>query len=210
MHTGLAAGGGQEPWSIAHNQSALAVAAESAEDVAAGVAFAAKHNLRLSVKGTGHDWFGRSGSHPSLAGGLLMWTHKMKRVTWHDSAFVAERCAADSGVDDAVTLEAGLQFADFYPEAEKRGRLVNGGTCTSVGVGGCTLGGCFGPFSQKLGPAASNVLEAKVVLANGTLVTASKCSHPDLFWALRGGGAGFGVVTEWTMRTLPWLHVCSC
>eukprot|EP01052_Picozoa_sp_SAG31_P027871 SAG31_NODE_2644_length_5315_cov_7.392063_4_plen_65_part_00 len=48
-----------------------------------------------------------------------------------------------------MTLEAGLQFADFYPEAERRGRLVNGGTCTSVGVGGCTLGGCFGPFSQK-------------------------------------------------------------
>eukprot|EP01043_Picozoa_sp_COSAG02_P076349 COSAG02_NODE_16174_length_1107_cov_1.193452_1_plen_344_part_01 len=78
---------------------------------------------------------------------------------------------------------------------------MNGGTCTSVGVGGCTLGGCFGPFSNKLGPAASNVLEAKVVLANGTLLTASKCSYPDLFWALRGGGAGYGVVTEWTMRT---------
>lgn len=201
MHTGLAAGGGQTPWSIAHNQSAVAVAAECAEDVAKGVAFAAKHNLRLSVKGTGHDWFGRSGSHPSLAGGLLIWTHKMKQVTWHDSAFVAEGCDAATGVDNAVTLQAGLQFADFYPEADRRGRLVNGGTCTSVGVGGCTLGGCFGPFSQKLGPAASNVLEAKVVLANGTLVTASKCSYPDLFWALRGGGAGFGVVTEWTMRT---------
>ena len=78
---------------------------------------------------------------------------------------------------------------------------MNGGTCTSVGVGGCTLGGCLGPFSQKLGPSASNVLQAKVVLANGTLVTTSKCSHPDLFWALRGGGSGHGVVTEWTYRT---------
>jgi hypothetical protein len=200
MHTGLAAGGGQAPWSIAHNQSAYAVAAQRAEDVALGVQFAAKHDLRLSVKGTGHDWFGRSGSHPDFEGGLLIWTHKMKKTTWHDGAFVAENCAADSGVADAVTLEAGLQFADFYPEAEQRGRLVNGGTCTSVGVGGCTLGGCFGPFSQKLGPAASNVLQAKVVLANGSLVTASKCSHPELFWALRGGGAGYGVVTEWTMR----------
>ena len=203
MHTGLAAGGGQEPWSIAHKQSAFAVAAASAADVQAGVAFAAKHNVRVSVKGTGHDWFGRSGSHPDLEGGLLIWTHPMKQATWHAGAFVAEGCAAASGVEDAVTLQAGLQFADFYPEAEKRGRLVNGGTCTSVGVGGCTMGGCFGPFSQKLGPAASNVLEAKVVLADGSLVTASKCSHPDLFWALRGGGAGWGVVTEWTMRTYP-------
>jgi hypothetical protein len=78
---------------------------------------------------------------------------------------------------------------------------VNGGTCTSVGVGGCTLGGCFGPFSQALGPSASNVLQAVVVLANGTIVTASKCSHPELFWALRGGGSGWGVVTAWVMRT---------
>eukprot|EP01052_Picozoa_sp_SAG31_P027870 SAG31_NODE_2644_length_5315_cov_7.392063_3_plen_387_part_00 len=54
---------------------------------------------------------------------------------------------------------------------------------------------------MQFGPAASNVLQAKVVLANGSVVTASKCSHPKLFWALRGGGAGWGVVTEWTMRT---------
>ena len=207
MHTGLAAGAGQDPWSIAHKLSAFAVAAQTGADVAAGVAFAAKHNLRLAVKGTGHDWFGRSGSHPDLEGSLLIWTHNMKAVKWGDgagsSAFVAEGCSASSGVQHAVTLEAGNQFADFYPEAEKRGRLINGGTCTSVGVGGCTLGGCFGPFSQLLGPSASNVLQAKVVLANGTLVTASKCSHPELFWALRGGGAGHAVVTEWTMRSYP-------
>eukprot|EP01052_Picozoa_sp_SAG31_P027872 SAG31_NODE_2644_length_5315_cov_7.392063_5_plen_312_part_00 len=95
MHTGLAAGGGQAPWSIAHNQSVFAVAATNAADVAAGVAFAATHNLRVSVKGTGHDWyafpqpaipsyegytasgwlvhrFGRSGSHPDFEGGLLI------------------------------------------------------------------------------------------------------------------------------------------
>ena len=85
MHTGLAAGAGQDPWSIAHKLSAFAVAAQTGADVAAGVAFAAKHNLRLAVKGTGHDWFGRSGSHPDLEGSLLIWTHNMKAVKWGDA-----------------------------------------------------------------------------------------------------------------------------
>jgi hypothetical protein len=118
MHTGLAGAGAQRSWSIAHRLSAYAVAARTAKDVAAGVAFAAKHNLRLAVKGTGHDWFGRSGSHPDLEGSLLIWTHHMKQVTWHDDEFIAEGCAASSGVAHAVTLQAGLQFADFYPTAE--------------------------------------------------------------------------------------------
>lgn len=172
---------------------------------------------------------GRSGSHPDFEGSLLIWTHKLKGVAWHGDvvqpaapahahdaaapladnamgstpAFVPEGCSAAAlpAPQQAVTLQAGNQFADFYPLAEARGVLVNGGTCTSVGVGGCTLGGCFGSFSQKLGPSASNVLQAKVVLANGTLVTANSCLNPDLFWALRGGGAGYGVVVEWTMRT---------
>ena len=201
MHTGLADGPVGPGWSIAHPLAALAVAAEGPADVAATVRFAAQHNLRLAVKGTGHDWFGRSGSHPDLEGALMLWTHRMKSIEWHAAEFTAEGCADDSSVAHAVSVGAGVQFADLYPEAEKRGRLVNGGTCTSVGVGGCTLGGCFGPFSQRLGPAASNLLQAKVVLANGTAATVSKCSHPDLFWALRGGGAGFAVVTEFTFRS---------
>jgi FAD/FMN-containing dehydrogenase len=195
LHTGLAGS-----WNIAHKLASFAVAAEAETDIQAGVAFAVKHNLRLSVKGTGHDWFGRSGSHPDLAGSLMLWTHNRKNIVFHDDGFVAAGCAASSSVP-AVTVQSGVQFVDLYPKAEARGRFVNAGTCTSVGVGGCTLGGCFGSFSQKLGPSASNVLQAKVVLANGTLITASKCRYPDLFWALRGGGAGFGVVTEWTMRT---------
>ena len=87
---------------------------------------------------------------------------------------------------------------------------MNGGGCTSVGIGGCTLGGCFGYFSQKLGPSASNLLQAKIVLANGSLVTASSCRN------LAGTQIYFGhsvagvhgvpeiylgsVVTEFTMR----------
>lgn len=79
-----------------------------------------------------------------------------------------------------------------------------GGTCESVGVAGCWLIGCYGVFSKKFGAGALNLLSARVVLSNGTLVTASKCSHPELFWSLRGGGGGVaGVVTEFTVRTHP-------
>ena len=90
LHTGLAAGGGHPPWTIAHNLSAYAVEAQIEEDVIATVAFAAKHNLRLAVKGTGHDWFGRSGSHPSFEGSLLIWTHKMKNIRWEHDGFVPQ------------------------------------------------------------------------------------------------------------------------
>jgi len=77
-----------------------------------------------------------------------------------------------------------------------------GGTCDSVGVGGCWSAGCYGPFTRKFGSGALNILEAKVVLADGSLVTASKCSHPDLFMSIRGGGGGLaGVVTEFTARS---------
>jgi FAD/FMN-containing dehydrogenase len=201
MHTGLAGVGG---WSIAHKLAGYGVDARSEGDIIEGVRFASKHNLRLVVKGTGHDWYGRSGSHPDLEGGFLIWTHNRKKIDWQDDGFVPEGCSATTAAAlPAVTVQSGVQFADLYPVAEKRDRFVNGGGCTSVGVGGCTLGGCFGSYSQKLGPSASNLLQAKVVLTNGTFVTASKCSYPDLFWALRGGGAGFGVVTEFTYRTVP-------
>lgn len=77
-----------------------------------------------------------------------------------------------------------------------------GGTCDSVGVGGCWTAGCFGPFTKRFGSGAINILQARVALANGTLVTASKCSHPDLFMSLRGGGGGLaGVVIDFVARS---------
>ena len=77
-----------------------------------------------------------------------------------------------------------------------------GGTCDSVGVGGCWLGGCFGTWSKLYGSGAHNLVQARVVLADGSLVTANACRNAELFWALRGGGGGtFGVVTEFVART---------
>jgi len=184
-------------WTAA--QSAYAVAAEDASDVAAGVRFARDHNLRLVIKGTGHDYLGRSNAPDSL----LIWTHKMRQITIHD-AFVGQGCA-QPGVP-AVSLGAGTRWLEAYQEVTgKHGRYVQGGGCTSVGAaGGFLQGGGFGSWSKKYGIAAASLLEAEVVTADGTLVIANACQHDDLFWALRGGGGGtFGVVTGVTLMTHP-------
>lgn len=186
--------------------SAFTVLAQTESDFQETVKFATKHNLRLVVKATGHDWYGRS----YAPGSLVLWTHQRKEITWHD-AFVPAG-ATSKGVP-AVTVESGVQFSDLYPAAQMtpypndpvgRMSIVMGGTCDSVGVGGCWLGGCYGPFTKLFGNGAVNLLEANVVLANGTLVTCSESQHPDLFWTLRGGGGGnTGVVTQFTARTHP-------
>jgi hypothetical protein len=133
----------------------------------------------------------------------LSWTHEMKTIDFHNDSFTPEGCDPTTAVNHAVTVGAGTQFADLYPVAEAHGRIVNGGTCTSVGIAGCTLGGCFGTFSQSLGSSADNLLQARVVLADGTIATVSECSHRDLFYALRGGGGGHAVVTDLTYRSYP-------
>jgi hypothetical protein len=186
--------------------SAFAVLAETEQDFQAAVRFAAKHNLRLVVKATGHDWYGRSYAPDSL----LLWTHRRKKIDFRE-AFVP--AGSDQSGVPAVTVESGVQFSDIYPAAQAtpypsdpfgRKTIVMGGTCDSVGVGGCWMGGCYGPFTKKFGNGAINLLEANVVLANGSLVTCNEAQHPDLFWTLRGGGGGnTGVVTSFTARTHP-------
>ena len=169
--------------------------AETEGQFQATVKFAHAHNLRLVVKNTGHDWYGRS----TGAGSLLLWTHLLKNITFHDG-FVAEGCDSSTAVA-AVTVGSGVQFSDLYPAALKKDKIVMGGTCDSVGVAGCWTAGCYGPFTKRFGNGAINILEARVVLADGSLVTASKCSHPGLFMSIRGGASGLaGVVTEFTAR----------
>jgi FAD/FMN-containing dehydrogenase len=105
----------------------------------------------------------------------------------------------------AVTVGAGTRWLEVYQALARRGRYVQGGGCVTVGTaGGFTQGGGFGSFSKRYGTAAGNVLEAEVVTADGEIVVADASRHPDLFWALRGGGGGtFGVVSAMTFRTYP-------
>jgi FAD/FMN-containing dehydrogenase len=176
--------------------SPRAVAAESTEDVAAAVRFCAGHGLRVVAKGTGHDYLGRS-SDPDA---LTVWTHRMREVTVHDAFLPHGVEPAASGVP-AVSVGAGARWLEVYQALQRRNRYVQGGGCTSVGVTGFTLGGGFGSFSRRFGTAAGNLLEAEVVSASGEILVVNDYSHTDLFWALRGGGFGLGIVTRLTMRT---------
>jgi FAD/FMN-containing dehydrogenase len=178
--------------------SAWALAAESAEDVAAAVTFANRHGVRLVVKGGGHSYQGTSCAPDSL----LVWTRRMNRVDMHD-AFVPSGAAPGTRALPAVSIGAGAMWIDAYDAVTTRGgRYVQGGGCTTVGVAGLVTGGGFGSFSKRFGTAASNLLEAEVVTADGRIRVVNAFRDPELFWALKGGGGGgVGVVTRLTLRT---------
>ena len=178
--------------------SACAVAAESAADVAAAIDFARKHRLRLVVKGGGHSYQGTSDAPDSL----LVWTRRMNRASLHD-AFVPHGCTGHVAPQAAVSLEAGAMWIDAYHAVTTvGGRYVQGGGCTTVGVAGLVQSGGFGSFSKRWGTAASNLLEAEVVTADGKVRIANARTNPELFWGLKGGGGGsLGVVTRLTLRT---------
>jgi FAD/FMN-containing dehydrogenase len=178
--------------------SAYAVAARNSADVVTAVNFARENNLRLVVKGGGHSYLGTS----NAADSLLVWTRAMNGIVLHD-AFVGRGCAGITPPLPAVTVEAGAMWVDVYDAVTtKAGRYVQGGGCVTVGVAGLIQGGGFGSFSKNYGTAASWVLEAEIVTADGAVRIANACANPDLFWAIKGGGGGsFGIVTKLTLRT---------
>jgi FAD/FMN-containing dehydrogenase len=178
--------------------SVYAVAARHTADVAAAINFARANNLRLVVKGGGHSYQGTSNAPDSL----LVWTRAMNTVTLHD-AFVGKGCEGSQAPTPAVTLEAGAMWIDAYDAVTTRGgRYVQGGGCTTVGVAGLVQSGGFGSMSKGFGTAAGGLLEAEIVTADGVARIVNPCAHPDLFWALKGGGGGsWGVITRLTLRT---------
>ncbi|KAI8819507.1 uncharacterized protein EV422DRAFT_115583 [Fimicolochytrium jonesii] len=178
--------------------SSFGVDARTVEHVRKTVKFAAAHNLRLTVKSTGHDQAGRS----SAKGSFLLWLHHLRGIEFVDT-FIPESCTARAGLP-AVTVSAGEQWGTLYEQAEARGLAVVGGAVQTVGViGGYLQGGGHSPLSRTYGMASDQVLEFKVVTADGQLRTANSCTNQDIFFALRGGGVGYGVVTSATIRTYP-------
>jgi FAD/FMN-containing dehydrogenase len=181
----------------ATHPSVYAVAARNATDIAAAVNFARTNDLRLVVKGGGHSYQGTSNAPDSL----LIWTRHMHDIEMHD-AFVPQGCEHTMQPQPAVTVGAGTIGMQAYTAVTtKGGKYVQGGGCTTVCLGGLVQSGGFGSFSKHFGTAASGLLEAEVVTADGQIRIANACSNPDLFWALKGGGGGtFGVVSKMTLR----------
>jgi FAD/FMN-containing dehydrogenase len=177
--------------------SVYAVAAKTTRDVIAAVNFARTNNLRLVVKGGGHSYQGTS----NAADSLLIWTRHMNAIVLHD-AFVGAGCKGHAEPQPAVSIEAGAYWRQAYDAVTtKGGRYVQGGGCMTVGVAGLIQGGGFGSFSKAYGLAGASLIEAEIVAADGEVRVANACSNPDLFWALKGGGGGLGVVTRVTLRT---------
>jgi FAD/FMN-containing dehydrogenase len=180
--------------------SVMAVAAESASDVAAAVEVARKHKLRLVVKGGGHSYFGNS----NAADSLLVWTRRMDSVELHED-FVPKGAPSGTVGEAAASVGAGAIWGRVYDAvAVKGGRYIQGGGCLTVGVAGFAQGGGFGSLSKQFGTGAGNLLEAEIVTADGRIRVVNAYRDPDLFFALRGGGGGtFGIVTRLTFRTHP-------
>ncbi|HHT0593494.1 TPA: FAD-binding protein [Legionella anisa] len=179
--------------------SSYVIAVENAQEIAAAVNFARKHRIKLVVKGTGHDYLGRSNAPNSL----LIWTHNMRQVTIHDH-FIPTGCSKTHAPVTAVTLAAGTRWLEAYKEVTTHhGRYVQGGGCVTVGAaGGFIQGGGFGSFSKKFGTGAAGILEAEIITADGTIRTVNACQNQDLFWALKGGGGGtYGIVSNITLQT---------
>ncbi|EGP89034.1 unnamed protein product [Zymoseptoria tritici ST99CH_1A5] len=174
------------------------VNATDGSHVSAGIDFARKYNLRLVVRNTGHDLLDRSVGF----GSLQIWIRYLRTgITFHDSF----RQKGSEWTGAAVTIGGGYVWREVYAEAEKRGVVVVGGGTPSVGcLGGWMQGGGHGPPVHDFGLGADQVLQARVVLANGSLVTASPRESPDLFFAIRGGGPGtYGIVVETTIKAWP-------
>lgn len=180
------------------NAPVFTVNATHADHVAAGVVFARRHNIRLVVRDTGHDFLGRSAG----SGSLQVWIRHLRTgIVFHDR--LARPGSSWNG--SAVTIGGGYEWADVYGGAAARNLVVVGGVSPTVGcIGGWMQGGGHGPASHKYGLGSDQVLEAKVVLANGSLATTSPAQSPDLFFAVRGGGpSSYGVVVEVTVKAWP-------
>jgi len=162
------------------------VRAADAGDVAAAVDYARNHGLPLAVRSGGHSLAQLS----VVDGALVVDLSTMKRVNIDPKTRTAR-------------VQPGATSGDLAGPANAHGLALTTGDTHSVGMGGLVTGGGIGFMVRKYGLAIDNLVSAQVVTANGEIVTASADAHPDLFWAIRGGGGNAGIVTEFTFRLAP-------
>jgi hypothetical protein len=177
----------RKAWNLAVDQRPVAVASPArAQDVVEAVRFARARGLRVAAQGTGHS----AKTLGPLADTLLVKTTAMRRVSVDAGAKIAR-------------AEAGAVLQDVVAAAAEHGLASLAGTAPDVGVVGYTIGGGIGWLGRAHGLAANSVEAIEVVTAGGRLARADARSETDLFWALRGGGGSFGVVTAIEMRLFP-------
>ncbi|MGH9154413.1 MAG: FAD-binding oxidoreductase [Acidimicrobiales bacterium] len=158
----------------------------SVDDVARAIRFSRDHQLEIAVRGGGHGVAGTAVSE----GGIVIDLRRMNTVTVDPEA-----CTA--------TVAGGATMSDLDRACEPYGLATTGGRVSTTGVGGFTLGGGSGWLDRKFGLACDNLLAVELVTADGRTVPANGDEHPELFWALHGGGGNFGVATSFTFRLHP-------
>ncbi|KAI9934609.1 hypothetical protein ASPWEDRAFT_117209 [Aspergillus wentii DTO 134E9] len=172
------------------------VNATTEEQVATALVWATKRNIRVVVKGTGHDMNGRS----SGAYALSIWTHNFNHREYQAHWPVP----GSNETSKVLICGSGGNWGTAYTAANKFNRIVVGGEDASVGLGGYIQGGGHGLLSSQYGLAADQIYQATVITTQGERLIANAEQNADLFWAVRGGGPGqYGVVTEYIMKTYP-------
>jgi FAD/FMN-containing dehydrogenase len=157
-----------------------------ASDATAAIGFARTSGLEISVRGGGHNFSGAA-----VADGALMIDLSLLRHVVVDPVARRVRCGG------------GTTGADLDAATQEHGLAVTMGTISHTGIAGLSLGGGFGWLTNLMGLSCDNLISAEVALADGRVVRAAEDSHPDLYWALRGGGGNFGVVTEFEFQLQP-------
>jgi FAD/FMN-containing dehydrogenase len=170
---------------IDRHPSAIMICAD-AEDVALALRIASEHGVTVTVRGGGHNVAGRA----VADGTLMIELSQLRGVTVNSTAKV-------------TTVQGGALWHDVDVATARHGLATTGGLVSSTGVGGFTLGGGTGWLMRRYGLAIDNLQAANVVLADGRFVRASAEEHTDLFWGLRGGVGGLGVVTSFEFRLHP-------
>src|SRR4249919_3484182 len=158
----------------------------TAEQVADAIRFARRGGLEMAIRGGGHNYAG----HAVCAGGLMIHLGGMNGV------------AVDPAARRAV-CGGGATWADVDAATQQHGLATPGGFISHTGVAGLTLGGGIGWLTQKAGLSCDNLVAAEMVTADSRIVRASKDNNAELFWALRGGGGNFGVVTSFEFALHP-------
>lgn len=167
-----------------HTQPKVIALCLNIKGVQEAVKLATEENLKISIKSGGHCFEGFS----SNEGGLVINLSKLNGISFIN--------------DTDVSIDGGCKLGDVYDTLLQNNKLIPAGSCSGVGVSGLTLGGGYGLFSREYGLTCDTVLEVEMVTAHGELINTN--NHPDLFWALKGGGNGnFGIVTRFIFKTHP-------